>query len=138
MRARVVENAAGRLERGATRADMVWAYDVVRQQSREGLRRAGAELGDFLDRLTPAQIAHLEQRFAEENRRYAERWLAGTPAERRERRAARLVEVLQDWVGELNEAQRMRIRQYSDTVPLNAEGRDRRRRQAELLAADAR
>lgn len=134
--ARLAEEAVARLERGASRDDLVWSYDAVREQSRAGLRRAGAELGDFLDRLTPAQIAHLEARFAEENRRYAERWLAGTPAQRRERRYRRLVEVLEDWLGELNYAQRERLRQYSESAPLNAEGRerDRRRRQAELLA----
>jgi hypothetical protein len=134
--ARLVEEAVARLERGASREDLGWGYDAIREHSRAGLRRAGAELGDFLDRLTPAQIAHLEQRFAGDNRKYAERWLAGTLAERRERRTGRLVEVLEDWVGDLNEAQRERLRYYSEHAPLNAEGRDRdrRRRQAELVA----
>ena len=134
--ARLAGAAVSRLERGASRDDLVWGYDAIREQSRAGLRRAGAELGDFLDRLTPAQIAHLEERFAQENRKYAERWLAGTPAQRRERRYWRIVEVLEDWLGELNDAQRERIRQYSESAPLNAEGRDRDRRrlQAELLA----
>jgi len=134
--ARLAREAVARLERGASREDLVWGYDAVREQSRAGLRRVGAELGDFLDRLTPAQIAHLEARFAEDNRKYAERWLDGTPAQRRERRYWRLVEVLQGWVGELNDAQRERLRQYSESAPLNAEGRDRDRRrlQAELLA----
>lgn len=134
--ARLAEEAVARLERGASRDDLVWGYDAIREQSRAGVRRAGAELGDFLDRLTPAQIAHLEARFAQENRRYAERWLAGTPAQRHERRYRRLVEVLEDWLGELNDAQRERLRQYSESAPLDAEGRDRdrRRRQAELLA----
>jgi hypothetical protein len=134
--ARLAGEAVSRLERGASRDDLVWGYDAIREQSRAGLRRAGAELGDFLDRLTPAQIAHLEERFTQENRKYAERWLAGTPAQRRERRYGRVVEALQDWLGELNDAQRERIRQYSEGAPLDAEGRDRdrRRRQAELLA----
>jgi hypothetical protein len=134
--ARLAGEAVSRLERGASRGDLVWGYDAIREQSRAGLRRAGAELGDFLDRLTPAQIAHLEERFTQENRKYAERWLAGTPAQRRERRYGRIVEALAGWLGELNDAQRERIRQYSEGAPLDAEGRDRdrRRRQAELLA----
>jgi len=134
--ARLAGEAVSRLERGASREDLVWGYDAIREQSRAGLRRAGAELGDFLDRLTPAQIAHLEERLTQENRKYAERWLAGTPAQRRERRYGRVVEALEDWLGELNDAQRERIRQYSEGAPLDAEGRDRdrRRRQAELLA----
>jgi hypothetical protein len=134
--ARLAGEAVSRLERGASRGDLVWGYDAIREQSRAGLRRAGAELGDFLDRLTPVQIAHLEERFTQENRKYAERWLAGTPAQRRERRYGRIVEALAGWLGELNDAQRERIRQYSEGAPLDAEGRDRdrRRRQAELLA----
>lgn len=134
--ARLAEEAVTRLERGASRDDLVWGYDAVRAQTRAGLRRAGAELGDFLDRLTPAQIAHLEERLAAGNRKYAERWLAGTPEEQRAHRARRLVELLEDWVGQLSDAQRERIRHYSEAVPLNAAGRDldRRRRQAELLA----
>jgi hypothetical protein len=134
--ARLAGEAVARLERGASRDDLVWGYDAVREQSRAGLRRAGAELGDFLDRLRPAQITHLEARFAAENRKYAERRLAGTPAQRRERRYRRIVEVLDDWLGELDDAQRGRIREYNERAPLDAEGRDRdrRRRQAELLA----
>jgi hypothetical protein len=134
--ARLAEEAVARLERGASRDDLVWGFDAVRAQTRAGLRRAGAELGDFLDRLAPAQIAHLETRFATENRKYVEQWLAGTGAERRERRYARIVKVLEDWLGDLSDAQRERIRQHDESAPLNAEGRDgdRRRRQAELLA----
>lgn len=134
--ARHVEEAVARLERGVSRDDLVWGYDALRKHSRAGLRRAGAELGDFLDRLTPAQISHLEARLLEENRKYAERWLAGTPAQRRERRSRRMTKTLQDWLGELSDAQRERIRQHYESAPLNAEGRDgdRRRRQVELLA----
>jgi len=42
---------------------------------------------------------------------------------------------LEDWLGELSDAQRERVRQFNDGAPLNGELRDRerRRRQAELL-----
>jgi hypothetical protein len=134
--ARLAQDAGLRLERGATLQDLVWGYDAIRQQSREGLRRAGVELGDMLDRLSSAQIEHLERRFAEDNRKYAREWLEGTPEERRGRRYKRLVHALEDWLGELSDAQRERVRQFNDSAPLNGELRDRerRRRQAELLA----
>ena len=134
--ARLAQDAGLRLERGATLQDLVWGYDAIRQQSREGLRRAGVELGDLLDRLSSAQIEHLERRFAENNRKYAREWLEGTPEERRGRRYQRLVHALEDWLGELSDAQRERVRQFNDGAPLNGELRDRerRRRQAELLA----
>jgi len=134
--ARLADEAGARLERGAMRADLVWGYDAMREEAREGLRRAGAGLGDFLDRLSPAQIERLEQRFAEDNRKFAERWLDGTPAERRARRFRRLAHELQDWLGEMSDAQLERVREFNERAPLNGELRDRERRrlQAELLA----
>jgi hypothetical protein len=134
--ARLASEAGARLERGASLADMVWGYDAIRQQAREGLRRAGADTGNFLDRLTPAQIENLERRFAEDNAKFAGEWLEGTPEEQRTRRLKRLTHTLEDWLGELSDAQRERVRQFNEAAPLNAEMRDRerRRRQAELLA----
>jgi len=134
--ARLASEAGARLERGASLADMVWGYDAIRQQAREGLRRAGADTGDFLDRLTPAQIENLERRFAEDNAKFAREWLEGTPEEQRARRLKRLTHTLEDWLGELSDAQRERVRQFNEAAPLNGEMRDRERRrhQAELLA----
>jgi hypothetical protein len=93
-------------------------------------------LGDFLDRLSPAQLEHLELRLQEDNRKYAREWLEGTPAARRSRRLKRTVRAMEDWLGELSDAQRERVRQFNEGAPLNGELRDRerRRRQAELLA----
>lgn len=135
--ARLADEAGARLARGASQADLVWGYDAIRQHWLVGLRRAGAELGDFLDRLSPAQIEHLERRFAKDNRKFAREWLEGTPEERRSRRLKRIVHAMQDWLGELSDAQRERVRQFTDSTPLNGElqNRERRRRQAELLAA---
>ena len=134
--ARLAEEAGARLARGATRDDMEWGYDALQAQAREGLERAAGELGDLLERLTPAQIAQLEQRFAEDNRRYARQWLEGAPAARRARREQRLAELLRDWLGDLDDAQVERLRRYSESAPYNGERRDlaRRHRQAELLA----
>ncbi len=134
--ARIADEAGARIARGASQADLIWGYDAIRQQSREGLRRAGAALGDLLDRLTPAQLEHLERRFAEDNRKFARDWLEGTPGERRSRRLKRIVHTMEDWLGELSDAQRERVRQFNDRAPLTGELRDRerRRRQAELLA----
>ena len=83
--ARLASEAGARLERGASLQDMVWGYDAIRQQARGGLRRAGAELGDFLDRLDAAQIENLERRFAEDNAKFAREWVEGGPAEIRAR-----------------------------------------------------
>jgi hypothetical protein len=134
--ARLAGEAVSRLERGASRDDLVWGYDALRTQFREGLRRAGADLGVLLDRVQPAQIEQLERRLAEENRKFARDHLAGTPEERRSRRLKRTTRRLGDWLGELSDAQRERVRQFSEQAPLIGElrDRDRRRRQAEFVA----
>lgn len=134
--ARLAEEAGARLARGISQADLVWGYDALRTQSREGLRRAGADLGVLLERIEPAQIEQLERRLAEHNRKFARDHLAGTPEERRSRRLRRTARLLGDWLGGLSDAQRERVRQFSEQAPLIGElrDRDRRRRQAEFVA----
>jgi hypothetical protein len=134
--ARLADEAGARLARGVSHADLVWGYDAYRAQSREGLRRAGAEIGDLLDRLAPGQIEQFERRFAEDNRSFSLWHLEGTPEELRRRRMKRMVKALEEWLGELDEAQRERVWQFSERAPLNDELRDRerRRRQAEFVA----
>ena len=134
--ARLASAAGARLQRGASREDLVWGYDALQDQVREGLQRAAGQLGDFLDRLTPAQVAQIERRFAKENRKFAREWLEGTPEARRARRHEWLAGALRDWLGELDDAQMEHLRRYNESAPLNGERRDleRRRRQAELLA----
>jgi hypothetical protein len=134
--ARLADEAGARLARGVSHADLLWGYDAFRAQSREGLRRAGAEIGDLLDRIAPGQVEQFERRFAEDNRSFAREHLEGTPEELRSRRLTRVVKTLEEWLGELDEAQRERVRQFSERAPLNGELREheRRRRQAEFVA----
>ena len=75
-------------------------------------------------------------RFAEDNAKFAREWVEGGPAEIRARRLKRLTHTLEDWLGELTDAQRERIRRFNDAAPLTGALRDaeRRRRQAEFLA----
>jgi len=134
--ARLADEAGARLARGVSHADLVWGYDAFRTQSREGLARAGAQIGDLLDRMAPGQIEQLERRFAEDNRGFAREHLEAAPEELRSRRLKRMVKALEQWLGELDETQRERVRQFSERAPLNGELRDRerRRRQAEFIA----
>jgi len=133
--ARIADDAARRMSRGMSRQDLVWGYDSLVAQAREGLRQAAERIAPILDRLTPEQVAHLEQRLAEDNRKFAGEFLRGSERERRERRARRTVEQLEDWVGDLSKAQVERVRQYAERAPLIDElrDRDRKRLQADLL-----
>lgn len=134
--ARLADEAAARLARGLAHADLVWGYDAVQAQSREGLRRAGAEIGDLLDRVAPGQIESIERRFAENDRAFAREHVEGTPEELRSRRAKRMVKSLEWWVGQLDKAQRERVREFSARAPLTGElrARERQRRQAQFVA----
>ena len=134
--ARLAEEAATRLARGLKREDLDWSYDAVQAEIREALGAAASEMGGLLDRITPEQIAHLERRLAEENRKFVKEQIQGTIEERHARRVKRNVERLAEWFGPLSDAQIERVRDYSRRAPLSSQlrDRDRRRRQAEFVA----
>ena len=133
--ARIAEESARRLGDGISRDDLVWGYDSVVANARQSLRVAAERIAPLLDRLTAEQAANMEKRFAEDNRRFAREFLRGSEAERRKRRAKRVEERLEDWVGNLSQSQVERVRQYSERAPLYDElrERDRKRLQSELL-----
>ena len=134
--ARLAEDAAARIQRGARREDLEWGYDAIRVQAREALGAAAAESAGLLDRLSPGQITHLEQRLAEENRKFAKEQVQGTLEERNKRRVKRTADQLEEWFGALSDAQIERVQRFSSRAPFSAElrDRDRKRNQAALLA----
>ena len=133
--ARLSEEAAKRVTRGLSREDLVWGYDSLVAHARQSLRFAAERVAPLLDRLTPQQVAHMERRFAEDNRKFAREYLHGSEAERRKRRARRLEERLEDWVGNLSSVQAEKVRQFSERTPLYDElrAKDRQRMQAEFV-----
>ena len=133
--ARISDEAAKRVHQGLSREDVVWGYDSLVAHARQSLRVAAERIAPLLDRLTPQQVAHMERQFADDNRKFAREYLRGTEAERRKRRAKRLEERLEDWVGSLSAVQLEKVVQFSARAPLYDElrSRDRQRMQAELL-----
>ena len=132
----LVREASRRFDDGLSRPDLVWGYDSLRAQAQESLRKAAELLAPLLDRLTPAQVAHVERRIAEENRQFYRDHLRGTEPERRARRARYAVNRLEDWVGKLTPAQVRRVREYAERAPLVEEMRDadRKRLQKDVTA----
>lgn len=133
--ARISDDAAKRLGRGLSRDDLVWGYDSLVAHARQSLRVAAERIAPILDRLTPHQVAHMERRFAEDNRKFAREYLRGSEPERRKRRAGRLEERLEDWVGNLSQSQLEKVKHFSERTPLYDElrERDRKRLQGALL-----
>jgi len=134
--AKLLDEAGKRFERGLSQEDLVWGYDSAQAQILEGVRAGAGQIADLLDRLTAEQAAHLERKFAEDNRKFARDNLKGNEEDRRRRRAKRNIERLEEWLGELSEAQVERVRRYSERAPFADSYRDRERKrlQAELLA----
>jgi hypothetical protein len=134
--AHLTHEASRRFADGVSRADLDWGYDAVRGQARETLRKAAELAAPMLDRLTPAQLAQIERRFAEENRQFRRDVLRGSERERRRKRARFVIDRLEDWVGKLSQAQVDRVREYAERMPLIDEfrSRERRRLQGEVLA----
>ena len=133
---KLVQEASQRFAGGLSRRDVVWGYDSLRAQAQESLRKGGELAAPLLDRLEPGQVAQIERRFGEENRQFYRDYLRGSERERRERRAQRVVNRLEDWVGKLTQAQVERVRQFSERAPLADElrDRDRKRVQKDVLA----
>jgi len=133
---KLINDASARFARGVSQDDLVWGYDSIQAQVLQAVRAGAGETADLLDRLTPEQIAHMERRFAEDNRKYARDFLVGSMEERRRRRVKRNVERLEEWFGELSEAQFERVRRYAERAPYPEGMRDRERKrlQAEFLA----
>lgn len=93
------------------------------------------DVADFLLQLDPEQLAQMEKKFAEDNRKFVKESLKGTPEERREKRIEKLVQHLEGWLGEVSDAQRQLIEQRYHALPENVEERltERKLRQAGTL-----
>ena len=132
----LVNQASQRFADGLSREDLVWGYDSLRVQARESLRKAGELAAPLLDRLKPDQVAQIERRLADENRKFYRDNLRGPERERRRKRARLVADRLEDWVGKLTQAQVQRVREYAERAPLADElrDRDRKRLQKDVIA----
>ena len=132
----LAKQASQRLDAGLSPADLVWGYDSLKARTSESLRKGAELVAPLLDRLTPEQIAQIERRMAEDNRKFFRDRLRGSESERREKRARFVVDRLEDWVGKLTQAQVDRVREFSARAPLTDElrDRDRKRLQRDIIA----
>lgn len=94
------------------------------------------DMAEFVAQLDPGQADRLEAKFAEQNEKIVKESLKGTPAERRERRAKRFLDFIDDWTGRLGAAQRALVLETIEALPDLTEERlgDRRYRQTECVA----
>lgn len=133
--------AGYRLERGLKPADIEWFTEGLKARYRRVVQRAAGDAADLLATLTPGQIEHLKQRWQSDNRKFAaDHKVDGTPEERRQARAKRLVNQVKNWAGSLTGEQERRISALAHALPdterMRHEDRMRRQREfAQLLDA---
>jgi len=94
------------------------------------------DTAEFISTLEPAEVEHMEKKFAEDNRRFVRESVKGTPEERLERRVKRFAGHLESWVGRLTPQQKaLVVSRYPELRDVSDELLGERRfRQSELLA----
>ncbi len=113
------------LEEGQARIEAAW---------QRLSNRAIPDIARLLTTVTPEQIVHLEQEMQEENEEFEEE-LARSQGKRQRKRQERLVDTLENWLGALSEAQKLRIAelqtQWAAASPDSTAERMQRRRNSQ-------
>ncbi|MFM9972208.1 MAG: DUF6279 family lipoprotein [Burkholderiales bacterium] len=128
--------AKEKVSKGLARSDIEWAITTVRAHTRLLASRAAQDAAPVLATLKPEQINVLGKKFAKENTRYTEQWIASDGGARTRKRFERMVDQIEDWTGRLNPTQRSMVERYISSHSGDFERRleERRRWQRELIA----
>ncbi len=133
--AEVLVAARERVGSGLGEADVEWLITSTRLRY-EALARQGAPgAAAVLSSLTPAQVARFKAKLERENDEFAAEYVAPPPDAQRRRRFERTLELMEEWVGPLSDAQHAQMERLSFEIPLTNALRhaDRKRRQQLLI-----
>lgn len=132
---RLVNEASRQIDSGARAQDARALYDSGRARLARAADQGLPDIAAFLAQLTPRQIARLESKLAEDNRKMEEEWRM-QPILRQQKRVEKSIERVEDWFGSLSPTQIEKIRATMMALPpLEAQRlADRKRRQAEFIA----
>ena len=103
---RFLDDLLVRAEGTITVDDARLVYRAVREYYHRALDHIAPDLADFLLQLDEEQVAQLERKFAADNRKFVKESIEGSPEERQRRDANKVLEHIEEWVGELTDAQR--------------------------------
>lgn len=133
---RFLEHVLAETREPFTVAEISEAYRDLRRHYHATIEQVLPDAADFLLRLDAAQVQHMEEKFADDNRKFVKESLKGTPADRRERRVKQFIGHLDGWLGSVSAEQRAIVeRSYADIPDLIEERlADRKVRHAETLA----
>jgi hypothetical protein len=111
------------------------AYADLRTSYHRMVEHMLPDVADFFMQLDVEQVAQMEKKFADDNKKFVRDSVKGTPEERRERRIKKLVDHLDGWLGTVTDEQKRLIDEKYLALPDYVEERlaDRRYRQGEIL-----
>ena len=112
------------------------AYGDLRNHYHLMVEHLLPDVADFFRQLDFDQVAQMEKKFADDNRKFMKEATSGTPSERLKRRADKFAQHLDGWLGHVTPEQKTIVLQRLELIPDFAEDRlaDRKYRQAETLA----
>jgi hypothetical protein len=128
--------AAGRVQRGLARADVDWAIQSVRTRYAALVEAAVRESMPLVETLDAENVAAVERRFAQEDRKRVREHLSGNLAKHERERVTALVKRFEEWTGPLTDAQVALVGQFvAATADYPQYAHELRlRRQRELVA----
>jgi hypothetical protein len=134
--AALLRGAGQRAAEGITAEDVAWGLANVRLRYRRFAAKAAEDAAPVLATLAPAQLAALERKLAEDNAKFAKKFLSSDDKDRRHAQLKRMLERFRDFAGELSPEQEARIERFALAherhVALRFE--DRQRWQRDLVA----
>ena len=135
--AALLRSAGQRAAKGITAEDVAWGLGNVRLRYRRLAAKAAEDAAPVLATLAPAQLAALERKLAEDNEKYAKKFLSSDDKERGRGQLKRMLERFRDFAGDLSPDQEARIERFAldheRHVSLRFE--ERRRWQRDCVAA---
>ena len=133
---RFLEDLLARAEGSISADDARFVHKSVRAYYHRALDHIAPDIADLLLQLDEEQVAQLERKFEKDDRKFIKESIKDSPEERRRRDAQKYLDHLEEWVGDLTEAQRdlvfSRVAGFGEFP--EDQLADRRYRQAGILA----
>ena len=132
---RFLEKTLARFDEDVPVAEVREIHADARRYYHRMVERLLPDMAELLLQLDAAQLAHLEEKLDESNRKIVRESVKGTPAQRREKAVKKYIDQFEDWTGRLSDSQREIVARHVREMPDTIEERlgDRRYRQTEVL-----
>jgi len=133
--AQLLAHAQQHLQHKLTPADVQVSYTAVKQRAMAVAEYALPDLATLALSLKPAQIEHIERKFASNNDAYRKDYLRGGLDDRQAFRFKQVMKQAEYWFGDFSAQQEAQIRAASNARPLNNEWwlAERERRQKAII-----